>query len=107
MLTIGVSPRPPLSSTTGAWLSSSRKNSRAGGATLSLVLGAAWSHAARDVEPVRFLWSAPHDARAWTWCSLLSCSAESSIMQIGVRCGSRKSVGRAAATVDHQRHIRP
>jgi hypothetical protein len=51
MLTIGVSPTPPLSSTTGPWLSSSRKNSPAGGATLSRVPGAAWSWSQFEAVP--------------------------------------------------------
>jgi hypothetical protein len=51
MLTIGVSPTPPLSNTTGRWLSSSRKNSPAGGATRSAVPGPAWSWSQFEAIP--------------------------------------------------------
>ena len=51
MLSIGVNPTPPLSSTTGPSSFSSRKNSPAGGATCSTVPGPAWSWSQLEASP--------------------------------------------------------
>ena len=51
MLIIGVSPTPPLRSTTGRGDSSLRKNSPAGGATFSMCPTSAWSCSQVDAMP--------------------------------------------------------